>query len=303
MKNNCCLIGTFQNEDEKKHFVELCDRDFERRIKAVCLEIAGKENLHFLGLTGPTCSGKTTTARLLTEVLAEKGHRVHVISLDDYYYDKEILLARTPEGGEIDYDSEETIDLSLLEEKVLSLLDEKPTVLPRFDFHSGHRVDRPALTPEEGDVFLFEGIQLLYPGVQRILSGVPYLSIYIKPHTSICVGGETFDPEELRLLRRLVRDVRHRSAPPEFTLQLWPGVRRNEDVSIFPYVGACNYVIDSTMPYEVGMLKPYLEATLPTVPKDHPSKGKAEAILVSLSHVEPISSDYMLPNSLYKEFI
>ncbi len=303
MKNNCCLVGKFQNEEEKKAFVALCDRDFERRIKAVCLEIAEKEDLRFIGLTGPTCSGKTTTARLLTEVLAEKGHRVHVISLDDFYYDKEILLARTPEGGEIDYDSEETIDLSLLEKKVVSLLAERPTVLPRFDFHSGHRVDRPVLTPEKGDVFLFEGIQLLYPGVQRILSGVPYVSIYIKPHTSIRIGSETFEPEELRLLRRLVRDVRHRSAAPDFTLTLWTSVRSNEDKSIFPYVGACHYVIDSTMPYEVGMLKPYLEATLPSVPKDHPKRAEAEAILASLAHVEPISSDYMLPNSLYKEFI
>ena len=119
-----------------KDLVLQSDKSLEMRMAEVANQISKLSDLRLIGLTGPTCSGKTTTARLLTEVFEKCGRRVHVVSIDDFYYDKEVLHARADADPEveIDYDSEETIDVDLLAEKAESLLAGKETKMPKFDF-------------------------------------------------------------------------------------------------------------------------------------------------------------------------
>ncbi len=293
------------SEEEQRRLVLDCDRDLERRMAEVARKVAADPDLHLIGLTGPTCSGKTTTARLLTEEFQEHGRRVHVISIDDFYYDKSVLQARADRDPdiEVDYDSEDTIDVELLEEKTQQLLEGKETRLPRFDFHSGMRCEGALIDPRPEDVFLFEGIQILYPSVDALLRKSNYQSIYIRPTSSIFLGKEEFDPNEIRLMRRLVRDYLYRSTDPEFTFFVWQSVRENEEKNIFPYAHTCNHFIDSTMPYEIGMLKPYLEQLLGKIPESGKYYGDAREVLRQLTEVQPIPSEYMTPNSLYKEFI
>lgn len=292
-------------EEAMKALVLQSDQNLEKRMVEVANRISAIPSLRLIGLTGPTCSGKTTTARLLTEVFERCGRRVHVVSIDDFYYDKEYLQARADRDPdiEIDYDSEDTIDVSLLAEKTEQLLACKETRMPRFDFRSGSRVEGVTVTPRPDDVFLFEGIQILYPKVDAILRQQNYRSIYICPTSSIQIGDEVFDSNELRLMRRLVRDYLYRSTDPEFTFYVWQSVRDNEEKSIFPYAHTCNYFIDSTMPYEVGMLKPYLERILSKISKESNFYKEAQEILRQLLNVQSVPSAYMTPNSLYKEFI
>lgn len=303
--NQSYVTKTDLTDAEQRELVATSDRNLEKRMEEVAKQVVASPSLRLIGLTGPTCSGKTTTAKLLTKVIEEQGRRVHVISIDDFYYDKEVLQRRAELDPdiEVDYDSEDTIDVELLEEKANSLLSGKETRMPRFDFHSGARVDGLTVTPKPDDVFLFEGIQILYPKVDEILRHQDYRSIYICPTSSICIGEEEFDSNEIRLMRRLVRDYLYRSTDPDFTFYVWQSVRDNEEKSIFPYAHFCNYFIDSTMPYEVGMLKPYLERILALIPPEGRYFEQAREILRQLSHVQPIPSTYMSPNSLYKEFI
>ena len=301
----CYTVEPPRKQEELRAFVEACDQAFEREMEAVAEQIAAVSELKLLGLTGPTCSGKTTAAKKLTDCLEAHGHRVHVISVDDFYYDKNFLQRRAEDDPniEIDYDSEDTIDIGLLAEKTGELLSGVTTRMPRFDFRSGLRVEGITLSPCPEDVFLFEGIQILYPKVRKILSGNSYRSIYICPNSSIQVGGECFLPNEIRLMRRLVRDYRYRSSMPDFTFYLWQSVRENEEKNIFPNKDNCHAFIDSTMPYEIGMLKPYLSEILSQVAEGTAYYESAQALLQRLASVEPIPSDYMTQNSLYKEFI
>ncbi|MBO5295124.1 MAG: hypothetical protein J6B71_07790 [Clostridia bacterium] len=281
------------------------DADFESRLQDLSERIASSSELKLIGLTGPTCAGKTTAAKKLTAALEQHGHRVHVISIDDFYYDKEILQKRADDDPdiEIDYDSEDTIDISLLTEKTKSLLKGDPTQMPRFDFPSGCRLQGQLLDPDPTDVFLFEGIQLLYPKIHAILNGPSYHCIYICASSAIELNGVRFEPNEIRLMRRLVRDYRYRASKPDFTLYLWQSVRANEEKNIFPNAHRCHDVIDSTMPYEIGMLKPYLEEILLQMEPSSPYFGQAEALLDKLRSVSAVPSEYMTENSLYKEFI
>ena len=303
-------MGTYtveipRNEKELAAFVHACDEQFEREMQQRAEKIASKPSLRLLGLTGPTCSGKTTAAKRLIDCLEAHGHRVHLISIDDFYYDKEILEKRAEEDPniEIDYDSEETINIDLLAEKTQSLLAGNTTCLPRFDFQTGKSRCGVVITPQEGDVFLFEGIQVLYPRVNAILNREGYRCICIAPTEALRIGDMVYDPNEIRLMRRLVRDYRYRSSNPAFTFYLWKSVRENEEKHIFPHLELCHYFINSTMPYEIGMLRPYLEEILSEISSDDPSYEEAQRVLSRIAHVPPIPSELMKENSLYKEFI
>ena len=151
---------------------------------------------------------------------------------------------------------------------------------------------------------MFEGIQALYPEVTEIVSayGKP-IDLYIAPMRTIKSGGIGFAPNELRLLRRLVRDSRFRGTSAEQTLSLWSGVRQNEEEHIFPYVADCRYQIDSAMDYEIGVLKPILEQILPTVAEESPYCAQAKAILAQLIDTEPIDFAWIPEDSLYREFV
>lgn len=288
-----------------REYVEHCDRDFEAAMDDVVEEVGKIKDLRMIGLTGPTCSGKTTAAKKLTACLEAHGHRVHVISIDDFYYDSEYLRSRprADTDAAIDYDSEETIDVKLLSQTAESLLSGLPTKMPRFNFRTGQREDGLTVDPEEDDVFLFEGIQVLYPSVDKILQGESYRSIYISPEYAIRIDGKLFEPNEIRLMRRLVRDQLHRGSNAEFTYYLWESVRRNEEQSIFPNLSACHYFINSTMPYEIGMLKPFLLEMLPTVSKENKHRKDAEALLEKIDTIATVPHEYITPTSLYKEFI
>ncbi len=297
-------VAFCEDREAQARLVRQGDQHFDEQMQALA-EALNAQSLRFIGLTGPTCAGKTTAAKRLTDRLQQFGKRVHVVSLDDFYHQKEYLheLARRKGRSEPDYDSEDTINATLLRSCVESLLEGRPTRMPRFNFKTGKREEGELLQMGENDSILLEGIQLLYPRVDAILQGKPYQSIFIGPLTALEVAGERFEPNEIRLLRRLVRDHHFRNTDAAFTLTLWKSVRENEERSIFPYVGHCTYRIDSTMPYDPGMLRPYLEAILPRIEKESPQWAQAQDILKKIQSVQVIPSDLIAPDSLYKEFI
>ncbi len=275
-------------------------------IVADCIE----HNVRILRLSGPTCAGKTTTADKLTAVLEAAGRVVYPISLDDFFYDREVLLALSDGSGELDYDSVKTIDLPTLSACVHALVETGRADIPVFDFISGNRKGTKELVVPAGvePVFLFEGIQAVYPEVAALFGGMPQRSIFInvlRPTTVYDAAGEEriFAPETLRLYRRLVRDEAKRGACPDFTLELWRSVRANEESSILPYADGCDYGIDSNMAFDIHMLAPHLHRIFREHPCDGPEVAVAADILASLAGIEPISDDCIADNSLYHEFI
>lgn len=292
------------NEEELTKLVRSGDAAFETALADLTEEILSMPEIRLLGLTGPTCSGKTTAAAMLTKELEAQGRAVHIISVDDFYYSKETLRRASLEKGrqEPDYDSPDTIDLDFMRACTLSLLSGRETRMPRFNFRSGQRERGEILRPREGDVFLFEGIQILYPQVDALLRQEGYYNFCVCPQSAIETGGERFLPNDIRLMRRLVRDMIHRAAAPSFTFFLWKSVRENEEQNIFPNVGRCNRTVDSTMAYEIGVLKPYLEKFLREDPEEKIRK-ESEAVLHRLRAVQTVPDTLIGPDSLYREFI
>ena len=294
------------NEKNLKNaeWIKKCEDSFFDRFNSIAEDIAKKRALRIVRLFGPTCSGKTTAADILISLFGKLGKRAHVISIDDFFYPRGELLRRSREKGidGIDYDSPDTIDLELLRAFTDEIFNASVVHCPVFDFKVGECVGYRELSIDDDDIFIFEGIQANYPNVISILSSHGSASIYIAPQSAVCAGGETFEPNELRLMRRLVRDYHFRGSKPEFTLMLWESVRENEEKNIFPYINS-DYAVDSAMEYEIGVLKPYLCDIVAGMDKNDERYPTAAALIRKISQVDEIPSELILDGMLYCEFV
>jgi uridine kinase len=306
---------TFESPAEGIRLVKESEADFDARLLAAARDICAdclSHGVRVIRLSGPSCAGKTTTAEKLTSVLEAAGRVVYPISIDDFFYGRDVLeaMAESRPDGKLDYDSVAAIDLSALAACVRDLMETGHAHIPVFDFVTGYTTEHRELTVPEGvePIFLFEGIQAVYPEVAALFAGIPERSIFINVMKETVLvdadGGErVLTPEDIRLMRRLVRDEAKRGTSPDFTLTLWHSVRDNEERSIYPNAGTCDYGIDSNMRFDVHMLAPHLRRAFAEQPCDGEEVEWAACILASVEGVEGIDAECLAENSLYHEFI
>ncbi len=303
-------VHRYLTEEQAKRSVIEGDAAFDAELQRISDDLlVSRGRFHgmpikAIALCGPSCAGKTTTAKKLISILESKGKNVHILSLDDFYYDRDYLSKRS-KNGVIDFDSPETIDTKELSLTIREIFDDDESVVevPTYDFKTGKRGEPRLIPVDDRDVFIIEGIQVFYPEVYGLINSYPTTSVYINTSRSIASGDILFDPAELRLMRRLVRDYHRRNASPDFTFTLWRSVRENEDKNIFPYHHKAKLHISSSVCYEIGMLKPYLEEILPLVPKTSENYYTAQDMLEKISDFSPIDKKYLSPDSLFHEFV
>lgn len=292
----------FEKIDEG--FVRECDARFESRLSDAVKAFMSKGSSRVIGLTGPTCSGKTTAAKKLIEYLGDEQKRVHTISLDDFYktvYSR-VECAKV-DISKLDFDSPASLDFDELDRFTDSLFESGIAKKPIFNFEMGERDGYEDIISDDDDVYIFEGIQVLYPRVISTIEAHGGRVLCVCPESSIMVGERVFEPNFIRLCRRLVRDNNFRASSAEFTFAIWDGVRRNEEENIFPLMPHCDAFIDTTLEYEMNILAPYLRRLLSGVSRDDGHFGKSAEILDMIEGIEGIDSSVIGENSLYKEFV
>ncbi len=286
---------------DAEKFILDCESDFHKQID-FALDKVLRENVRIIALAGPTCSGKTTTAERLIERITADGKKAVVMSIDDFFMDRGVKNRVDLEAP--DYDSVNAIDLKYLENFLSDLLDGKKVYIPRYSFTETRRVGYEEYIPEERDIYVFEGIQAVYPEITRLFHG-GYRSIFICVDDDIEYDGVFLHHHEIRLLRRIVRDYKFRGATAEFSLHLWEGVRANEEKNIFPNAKSLDVYINSFLPYEPFIIAHHVIPLLETVPASSPYRDEAEALLQKIKVFDnPYFSDTMIPaHSVYREFI
>ncbi len=283
-------------------FISECEKNFEARLDEVCRGIL-RDNVKIIALSGPTCSGKTTTANKITRALTDHGLEVHLVSIDNFFLDRnEEDMKRIAEGKPIDYDSVDALDLDYLKKCAVSIIKGDPTELPVYSFTHKKRTHYESVDPNDHSVFIFEGIQAIYPEVTALL-GENYRSVYICVEDDLTVDGNVFAARELRLMRRIVRDYNFRGAAPEFTFYLWQGVAANEDKSIIPFADSVDIKINSFIGYEIYLMKSVLPELLELVPEGSPYRENAKVLLKKLEGIEAISPELVPSSSVLREFI
>lgn len=298
------VMRQFENEAQKREFVHEVEAAYAAQIEKILPKLVSAKERIFT-LSGPTCSGKTTTAHQMLDAFAAAGKRVAVVSIDDFFLSREDLSERqhcSPDG-QLDYDSLAALDFDYFCECADLICTGKEARLPQYDFVTGQRVGYRTLSPDSYDVVLFEGIQAIYPEVTAHLRRFPVCEVAIGVRKDVCVNGICFDKREIRLMRRILRDFRKRAASAEFSLFLWRSVAQNEEKNILPYEDDVTIRIASFLPYEVFVLKKPLCEVLATVPKESAYYAQAQELIAKLAPLPEIAEDYVPKDSLFWEFL
>ncbi len=291
---------------DASELIKIAEAFHENKLAQVagCVAEANRERgVRLVLISGPSSSGKTTFAKRLGVQLRVLGLNPVLISLDDYFVDRE----KTPrdENGEYDYEALEAIDLEQFNDHLKRLERGESVDIPRYDFISGTRQwhDNP-LQLDERSVLIVEGIHGLNP---TLTPGVPEsrkFKIYVSCFTSVALDNVSrIATSDNRLLRRLTRDYRTRGNDALSTLARWESVRRGEEKHIFPYQENADVMFNSSLFYEISVLRRFAEPILREVPDTVPEYGEAKRMLKFLDNFIPISPEEIPPTSLLREFI
>lgn len=282
-------------------FVKNCDDCFEKMLADKVSDFCRKKDARVLGLTGPTCSGKTTAAKKLTAYLGDESKRVIPVSLDDFFKDtfsREML--KDADITKLDFDSPDTIDIELFSEFIENIFKNGEAKKPIFDFTTGTRARWENVICDDDDILLLEGIQVLYPSVMNVIDSFGVSVMGVRAQSGIEIDGKKMAPDFVRFCRRLVRDTNFRGSDADLIFGMWPNVSVNEQKNILPYMDKCDVCIDTTLEYEFNVLAPYIRKIFAGVPE---IKTEALEILNAIEGIEGIDSSVISKNSLYKEFV
>ena len=279
-----------------------------QKIVHIADQIVARRNegkgLKLVMVSGPSSSGKTTFSKRLMVQLMAHGLTPKVISLDDYFLDRD----HTPldENGEHDFESLYAIDLPYFNEQLKDLLAGKTIQPPTFNFKKGgiREFTDPAITLGENDILLIEGIHALNPDLMPDIPADSRFLIYVSALTSIRIDQHNYIPTtDNRLLRRITRDHKYRSYSAVDTIGRWPSVRAGEEKWIFPYQENADAMFNSAMMFEIAVIKDMVAPLLEEVPENRPEYAKACQMKDFLKLFRTIPSQNLPPTSLVREFI
>lgn len=274
----------------------------ERKIGEIAKMIADRPDVKFVLIAGPSSSGKTTFSHRLSIQLRVNGLTPHPIAVDNFFVDRE----KTPRDANGDYDFEclEAIDVDLFNKDMQALLNGEEVYLPVFDFKTGkqNRSTKPKKLGKN-DILVIEGIHCLNPKLTEMLDDANKFKIYISALTQLNVDEHNQIPStDGRLIRRIVRDARTRGNSAQRTIAMWRSVRRGEEANIFPYQEEADVMFNSSLLYELAVLKQYVEPLLFSVEKESAEYAEAKRLLKFFDYFVAIGSVFVPANSLLREF-
>lgn len=276
----------------EKRYSQVADMVCRRGAKAVML-------------AGPSSSGKTTSANRLATQLRVHGKKPVLMSLDDYYLDRD-KIAPGPDG-KLDLEHINTIDTELFKKQIARLLMGEEVEIPTFSFKLGKRIwagHRMKLS--DNSVIIVEGLHALNPVLSP--EGIdPNLifRMYVSPLLPLNLDDHNRIPTSyLRLLRRIVRDYEGRGASVQHTMSMWDSVRRGEKLWIYPFQENADVIFNSSTLYELAVLKKHIYPLLTAVQPEDPWYDEVRAVVKILNFVlEADVDDEIPPTSLVREFI
>ncbi|MCI9053860.1 MAG: nucleoside kinase [Muribaculaceae bacterium] len=254
-------------------------------------------------IAGPSSSGKTTTTKRLGIQLMTNLLKPQLISLDNYFINRE--LTPRDETGDYDYESLYALDLEQFNRDLNAILAGEEVELPTYNFELGRRQYKgQRLRLDEGSILLIEGIHGLNPALTAQVEERMKFRVYVSALTTITIDNHNWIPTtDNRLLRRIIRDHKYRGTSAIETIRRWPSVRRGEEKWIFPYQENADATFNSSLLYELAVMRDFAEPILKKVPHDVVEYSEAYRLLKFLSYFEPIELRMIPSTSLLREFL
>ncbi len=295
-------LNKYIREKKGTELINLSEGLHEKRISSIADKIKENPDIKIILIAGPSASGKTTFANRLCLHLKINHIDPVVISLDDYYVDDE----RMPrdEKGEMDFECVESIDYMLFNEHLSRLAKGESVDIPKYDFNIRKRVEGKTLSLKEGQIIIAEGIHALNELLTSKVERKNKYKIYLSALTSLCLDEyNAFSPTDNRLLRRMVRDASYRNTSAEGTFKLWSSVRRGEKEYIFPFESEADQVFNSSLVYELSVLKKPAMQLLMNIDEKSEYYSRARRLIQLLSYFEDMEPSAVPPTSIIREFI
>ena len=301
--SNAADLNRMVEKRQLREFIRVNEALHEKSISAIADQFAAS-GARLILIAGPSSSGKTTFSHRLSIALKVLGLRPMAISLDDYYIDREKIPY--DENGEQDLERLDTLDVDLFNEHLVRILQGETVQTPIFDFKSGRRTDRTHTVRAEADQpIIIEGIHGLNDELTREVERSLKFKIYISALTTLNLDDHNrIRTTDARLLRRMVRDHQFRGTSPERTMAMWPSVRRGEEKYIFPFQEEADVMFNSSLAYEMAIMKKYVYPMLIELPPDSPHYTMARRLVKFLNYFQSSEVEDEIPiNSILREFI
>jgi uridine kinase len=278
----------------------------DKKIAAIADEITRRYHnggARIVLIAGPSSSGKTTTTKRLGIYLMTNLLKPKMISLDNYFVNRDC----TPrdETGDYDYESLYSLDLDSFNRDLTALLHGDEVMMPTYNFELGKRIYKgDTLRLEENSIILIEGIHGLNPELTAAIDERMKYRVYVSALTTLSIDDHNWIPTtDNRLLRRIIRDHKYRGTSAVETLRRWPSVRRGEEKWIFPYQENADSTFNSSLLFELGVMKDYGETLLREVPNALPEYAEAYRLRRFLGYFKAIGERDVPPTSLLREFL
>ena len=301
--NNIGELNDYITSNKPADIIQLSEIMQDYKLLSIAEQIVlNKENYKIILLSGPSSSGKTTSAMKLSLYLKSLGLNPTHLSLDDYFHER----VETPlgEDGKPDFESITAVDIKLFDSQISKLLKGTKVVVPTFNFIDGKKEYKRTIELKENDILIIEGLHALN---EELLTNIPKkkkFKIYVSPLTYLNIDNDNrISMTDLRLLRRMVRDNRTRGYSPSVTLGTWMKVRSGEEKHVFPYQDNADALFNTSLAYELSVLKTYAEPLLFSIKEDDPEYQTAQRLIELLKFVLPIPSESVPKTSILREFI
>lgn len=284
-------------------FVADCTADYRRRVSEAAKFIHGNSNKKIIMLAGPSSSGKTTTAGLLSREIENLGAKAYTVSLDDFYFSRSTKKYPLDENGKPDYESVDALDLELIHRCLGELVEKGESRLPVFDFTVGERRENERkITLSENDIIIVEGLHALNPAITDTLPDENLFRIYVSVSSRVYEndGSVLLSKRDLRFIRRLVRDYRFRAMPPHRTFEIWGSVMRGEDKYLFPFEERADIKLNSFHACEPCVLAGLATELLDKVSGEY--SEKAELLKDKLNLFKTVDYAVLPQDCLLREF-
>lgn len=291
---NSCIkenAGEFIASTDKKYFDTIY-----KIAQHIC---ANRDNCPIILVSGPSGSGKTTSSHLLEKFLDEMGCETHTLSMDNYFHSLDECEKLAAREGTLDLESPARLDINLLNSQLNDIISCNPVELPEYDFINSRSIKSgKILERKPGELVILEGIHALNPDVITVPDDKT-VKIYVSVRTRIVCENHIIHPENVRLLRRMIRDNIHRGRTFSQTCIAAENVKRGEDRYIMPYKCRSDFDVDTFIPYELGIYKAFFRTQLENI-KSHGEMGE---IICLLTPAEPVNECLVPENALIREFI
>ena len=277
---------------QNQHLMEIADKI-----------AADKENIKIVLIAGPSSSGKTTTSKKLAIYLKTKGINSYQISVDDYFKDRDATPLKP--NGEPDFESLRAVDTNLFNRHLSRLLNGEKVLIPEYNFVLGKKeFNKNYMKLKDDDVIIIEGLHCLNEELTMSIERKNKFKMYISPLTQMNIDNHSrIHTSDTRKLRRIVRDNRTRGHGAAETLRMWNNIREGEEQYIFPYQDDADVVFNTSLIYEIGILKTYVEPLLFSVSSDDSMYPEALRLINFLRNFLPMPSDMVPNDSILREFI